>query len=286
MKLNSFSGREAMNHTALPGRSYGNVLKKRELRDLTLSESAYSPGMKIAKHSHEHSYFCILLQGTYTERYGKKTRECKPSTVVFHPPYEIHENHFLTKGGRLFRCEIKHPWLERFRGYTTALSDPADFSGGPLAWFAIRLYEEFREMDSVSALAIEGLALEIVAELSRKQGRQQVSESKPPRWLKQATELLQAQFAESLVFSSIAHTLGVHPVHFARVFRQFHGCTAGEYVRRLRIEAASRKITAGKLPLVDIAMSCGFSDQSHFSKSFKRSTGLTPAQYRASFRSC
>ncbi|MDQ3684783.1 MAG: AraC family transcriptional regulator [Acidobacteriota bacterium] len=138
-------------------------------------------------------------------------------------------------------------------------------------------------MDNVSSLVIEGLAIEIMAEASR--FTLSNVERRPPCWLEQAKDLLHAQFAENLVFMDIAESFGVHPVHFAHIFRKFYGCTMGEYVRRLRVDSASRLLTSTDSSLADVAVTSGFSDQSHFSKTFKHATGMTPAQYRAVFRS-
>ncbi len=272
-----------MNQSLPSGHIYGQIINRADIAGFTLSESAYLPDTHIARHVHEQSYFCILLEGSYRENYGKKTRECRPSTVVFHPPREVHSTHFGDNGGRLFRFEIKPQWLERIGEYSMALSGPADFYGGSLAWLNSRLYKEFREIDDVSPLAIEGLILEIVAEMARRTANH--AELDAPRWLKTAGELLRDQCGETLVFSSIAESVGVHPVHLARVFRRFHGCTLGEYVRRVRIDAATHKLIASDAPLVEVAITCGFSDQSHFSKTFKHATGMTPARYRAIFRS-
>jgi AraC family transcriptional regulator len=54
-------------------------------------------------------------------------------------------------------------------------------------------------------------------------------------------------------------------------------------LRKRRIEKASHSLQNSNQSLVEIALSSGFSDQSQFTKSFKRMTGLTPAQYRNLF---
>jgi AraC family transcriptional regulator len=273
-----------MNRKMSPGQFNGQILKRREVAAFTLSESTYLPDTRLPEHSHPRSYICILLQGTYTERYGHRTRECRPSTVVFHPPGEVHENHFLNEGGRLFRSELDHDCLKRIRECSGALSDPVEHTGGSSAWLATRLYKEFRCADRMTPLVVEGLILEIAAELSRLPERSKARQ--PPRWLGRGLEMIRDRLDEDLELRTIAASVGVHPVHFARVFRKFHGCTAGEYIRSLRVEVASRRLAASEASLAEIAIGTGFADQSHFSKSFKQATGWTPGQFRAAFRPC
>lgn len=136
-------------------------------------------------------------------------------------------------------------------------------------------------MDSASSLIIEGLTLEIMAGAARYSAKQ--GEQKIPYWLKQARDLIHARFNENLTLDRIASEVGVHPVHMATVFRQKYQSTVGEYIRRLRIEYACLELAQGKTPLGTIALDAGFANQAHFSKTFKRLTGFTPASYRNSF---
>ena len=146
----------------------------------------------------------------------------------------------------------------------------------------MKLYREYRRMDQLSPLIIEGLALEIIAEVTRREFR---LERRPPRWLLQARDLLQAEFSRNLTLNSLAKSVGIHPVHLATTFRQHYRQTVGEYVRQLRIEYACGELSASDAPLVDIALAAGFFDQGHFSKTFKRFTGISPARFRETMRS-
>jgi len=139
------------------------------------------------------------------------------------------------------------------------------------------MYREALRSDSASSLAIEGLALEILAELSPSQ---KLCERKPPRWLNHARELLQARLAENMTHDEVAETVHIHPVYLATQFRRHFRCTIGEYVRRLRIDFAARAIATSDRSLCDIGLAAGFSDQSHFSKVFKAQTGMTPGCFR------
>lgn len=259
---------------------YGNVTEINKIAGLTLTETTYVSRLKLARHSHEFAYFCFVLDGNFTENYERRTRSCKPASLIFHPPDESHSDDFHTEA-RCFNVQMDNFWLDRVRQFSKITDCSAEFQGGVTSRLAMKIYRKFRVFDNLSALAIEGLALELIAEASRHSAK----ENKIPRWLKTAQEMLRERFSERLNITHIAETVGVHPAHLAREFRRFHRCTIGDYLRQLRIEFACRTISNSNAPLSEVALSAGFFDQSHFARIFKQQTGLTPGQYRKNFRS-
>jgi len=203
-------------------------------------------------------------------------------TLIGLAPDEVHEDSFHNRGTRVFIIEIGQSWVERVLDHSTLFDESVDFRGGLAPWLALRLYNEFQQEDQLSSLSIEGLTLELIAETARHYRRP--PERRPSRWLIQAKELLNERFSETLALEKIAKAVEIHPVHLARGFHQFYGCTIGEYVRRRRIEFASREILMFDVPLSQIALRAGFYDQSHFSRVFKRVMGLTPTKFRAACR--
>jgi AraC-like DNA-binding protein len=165
---------------------------------------------------------------------------------------------------------------------TPLLASRSSVEGGAPAWLAGRLYQEFREPDALSPLVVEGTVLEILGHAARRAAS--AGRRPPPRWLRQVTDLLHARFRENLPLDELARTAAVHPAHLARVFRRHLRCSAGEYVRQLRVEHACRALSRTDTPLAEVALNVGFSDQSHFSTVFKRHTGFTPAAFRRLFR--
>jgi AraC family transcriptional regulator len=101
-----------------------------------------------------------------------------------------------------------------------------------------------------------------------------------PPWFGRVKELLHEGFHEPLRMGDLAREAGVHPVHLARVFRKFENRTPGEYQQRLQVRAACELLQDAEWPLAVIAAECGFADQSHFTRLFRRMTGTTPAQFR------
>jgi AraC family transcriptional regulator len=265
-----------------PGCSNGKVLKSFDTAGFIMTEIAYSAGGGLAEHYHENAHFCFVLQGSYMESDAKQEMQCKPLTLTFRPPGELHKDKFHNREVRVFTIEIPPRWIERLQQDSIYLGRSINFQGGLITQLSDRLVKEVHRMDTAASLIIEGLTLEIMAETARRSAHN--VERAIPCWLKRAKDLLHARFAEHLTLEEIASAVGVHPVHLASVFRQKYHCTVGEYIRGLRIEYACLEIEKGEMPLAIIALEAGFANQGHFSGTFKRLTGFTPTAYRNSFR--
>src|SRR5882724_857265 len=271
-----------MNTKLSQGHFFGRVLDSHKISDFLLNETVYYASANIPRHSHVNGYFCFVRQGSYTESYGAKTRACGPMTFAFHPPGEMHSEKFDNIEARSFNIEFTAAWLGQMREQSVNLDGPLHFQGGPLTTLACKLYREFRTMDSLSPLAIQGLILEIIAETSRRQ--HSTRNTKAPVWLVNVREILQEHFAEGMELSDIAALVDVHPVHMATTFRQYYRCTIGDYVRELRLEHACRELAYSNSSLAEIAIAAGFTDQSHFSRTIKNALGVTPSEYRTQSR--
>jgi AraC family transcriptional regulator len=258
-------------------RFHGTTLKSRLVDGFALKEIRHPAGVFIPKHSHPNAHVGFILGGGFTETFTRKTLECRPLTVSYIAPDLPHTDDFR-HGVHCLVFEISRARLAQMRE-VAELREPIFSTGGRAAWLTLKMYREALRSDSASSLAIEGFALEILAELSLTAAAP--PERKPPRWLNHARDLLHAQLAENITHDEVAEIVRVHPVYLATVFRRHFRCTIGEYVRRLRIEFAAREIASSDRSLCEIGLAAGFSDQSHFSKVFKNQTGMTPGFFRA-----
>uniref|UniRef100_A0AAU6WQ45 Helix-turn-helix transcriptional regulator n=1 Tax=Chryseobacterium endophyticum TaxID=1854762 RepID=A0AAU6WQ45_9FLAO len=73
--------------------------------------------------------------------------------------------------------------------------------------------------------------------------------------------------------------MNIHPMHLSRDFQKYFQCNLGEYIRKLKVEK-SLKILNDFESLAEVALECGFSDQSHFILCFKENVGITPLKYK------
>jgi len=266
-----------MSRNLKPGEFYGKILRKQQGSGVILSELKHQGARKLPRHSHELAYFCLLLNGNYWEQFGPKRVSYKPLSVMFHPPGTTHIDEIGPSGGRFFSVEVKTEWMDRLRECLGARDLDSSLHEGDLAWLAMRLYREHKEMDACSTLTIEGLVLEMLAMVGR---MKKVNEQHEPPWFSRAMDLLHDEFRNNLKVQDIANEICVHPFHLSRVFRAVHRQTIGEYVQKLRVSYACKQLLKKDTDLATIALSAGFSDQSHFTRVFKNITGITPGVFR------
>jgi len=98
--------------------------------------------------------------------------------------------------------------------------------------------------------------------------------------LRKAERFIWENYSRKLSLNEIADASGLSAPYFSTVFKEEMGENLSNYLNRLRVEKAAALLVASDLPISDIAITCGFEDQSWFSKIFKNNTGLTPGKYR------
>ena len=199
--------------------------------------------------------------------------------MIFKPAGEPHADVFGGAGARCLLMEILPGRLETSEPFSELMTRPGLVRSARLAALGQRVDGELTAWDASSVLALEGLILEVVADAAR--ALREETRAQEPLWLRQARELIHDRLHEPLTLSAIARATAIHPSHLARTFRKHHGRPIGEYVRALRIERAARERAETDTPISEIGLRFGFFDQSHFSRVFKRHTGLTPAAFRA-----
>ena len=131
----------------------------------------------------------------------------------------------------------------------------------------------------------ESLAVALVAHLLRKYVAH-VPESHnhsaglPAYKLRRVVEFINDNLTEDLTLAEIACVAGMNPHYFSRAFRQSTGIPPHRYVINCRVEKAKRLLADAELSLVEVGLTVGFQNQSHFTTLFHKLTGVTPKAYR------
>jgi len=102
--------------------------------------------------------------------------------------------------------------------------------------------------------------------------------------LRRTREHIERQLAHKISLPELAGIAGLSAGHFSRAFKQSVGMSPHRYLLQRRIAAAADQIRDTDRPLAEVALSVGFSDQSHFTRVFARESGETPSAFRRRYR--
>ena len=146
------------------------------------------------------------------------------------------------------------------------------------------LERAFDDVSPATSLEMEGRALLLVDSLLKLHEKSE-RDLRPaaglsPRQLGRVCDFLTEHFSEDIGLEDLAKLTGLTSKHVARAFRQSTGMPPHQYLIGQRIEAAKRRLVKTRESLADIAVECGFADQSHFTATFRRAVGYPPGTWR------
>lgn len=248
-----------------------------------VSDMRFPAGARLASHVHERASLAVMLEGSFDLGITGRSLSCEPGSAVVEPAVERHSNSLGTVGARVVAVQPDPAVLARLGPCGELFDAVRHASRSPVLGMAWRIARELECRDPVTPLAVEALVLETLA-LALRHDRLERRAGLAPRWLLEARDWLHDQCLDPPDVATLARVAGVHPDYLARAFRVWFGVPMGEYVRGLRLDWAAARLAGSATPIVEIALDAGFADQSHFTRVFRRHTGLTPATYRSVVR--
>jgi len=255
----------------------GNVINKLKVDGVIAGARTFREGdgdRAAAMHYHESAHVSFVLEGGVLDK--RKTWEIERlsgEAMFFHAgePHRTIIGAFPTKNINL---AIEHNFLHENLATEAAIESAVDTN--PNAKFImLKIYKELVSEDVFSDCSIKMLLLELL-HTNSKTG----SENSSPGWIKTVAELTRDKWNESLSLKDLSEAAGIHPITISKHFSKYFSCTFGEYMRRLKIEKSLQFLKASSFSLTEIAAECGFSDQSHFIRTFKQLTGILPNKYK------
>jgi AraC family transcriptional regulator len=231
---------------------------------------------EVATHRHDDAHFVLVLSGVYISSARHAPAQACAPTLVFNPAGTTHRDRFLDGKGSFLTVSLDPAVLlgadelQAAQQQARVLTAPASVAA------AFRIAREIG--GGADGAVLEAGAWDVLASLH---GAATAPARALPAWAHQAYDAVMDMAADShLRIADLAATLGVHPVHLARVFRQAWGYSPGDLLRWRRLEQASGLLRRPGLAMADVAATAGFADQSHMNRAFQSQYGMTPASYR------
>ncbi|HIP30679.1 MAG TPA: AraC family transcriptional regulator [Sulfurospirillum arcachonense] len=232
-----------------------------------------------APHFHDEYSIALITSGTHNFTCNKNDFAARPGDIRLINPHDIHVCKSKTWGYITFTPDSN--FVEAFSEscqkelHNITFVNPV-IHNHKLAKLFMDLNSATKEwQDELMAENIlEELVVNLISSYSNNESKtKNISYSR--KKLLQSVEYIKSNFDESLKLEDLAHISGLSKYHFLRKFKEEFNMTPHSYLLQIRIQNAKNMLIQNR-SLCDIAFSCGFSDQSHFTRVFNKIYGMTP----------
>jgi AraC family transcriptional regulator len=159
------------------------------------------------------------------------------------------------------------------------------FDDSVIRSLSMALYPAFENPEQTSRMFVDHMTMAVATHMAHTYGGmrtavRQASGGLAPWQVSRAQEMISAGLDGNIALATIAKECGLSVSHFSRAFRQSTGVPPHAWLLQRRIDASKAMLADRKLALAEVALQCGFADQSHFTRIFSRSVGVSPGLWR------
>ncbi|MGH1540353.1 MAG: AraC family ligand binding domain-containing protein [Arenicella sp.] len=242
---------------------------------------------------HVHEGFCIGVIETGAQRFycSGENHLAAQDSIIFVNSDQVHDGHKATDYGWSYRA--MYPMPEMLAEISCELKSTHGGTHDRIPWFAdavvkdtmmsARLKQLFSLLEnSDNQLERESLYLNTIIELICRHGRQHntlLDLGKEPTAVQRVRDYIDAHFEQNISIQTLANLVQLSPFYLTRLFHKTVGSPPHAYQIQRRLFKAKRLIVLG-VKLSDVAADCGFSDQSHLSRHFKKSFVVAPGAFQ------
>lgn len=270
-----------------------HYLHLKELGGLGLLNAHYYQ-KQFSKHVHEEYCIGVIEEGAQSFYRGGRLHVAPKGDIILVNADELHTGSSAVHSGWRYRAIYPTPEMlidisQGFfseKGYAPWFDQAVVHDEG-LAHQLCLLFDLLEQKDNL--LLKETMYLSTLACLMTRHGRGQrqayeyeLSDAKSN--ILRIKDFISSHSQQNLSLNELAALAGLSPWHFLRQFKKIVGLPPHAWLLQARLFEAQKRLKAGE-KIINVAMQCGFSDQSHFNRHFKRTIGVTPSQYVANIHS-
>jgi len=257
--------------------------------DVALQVEAYwftGVMQRFPNHFHEHYVIGFIEKGSRYLYCGNLEYTVEPGDLLLLNPRDSHACVQADNSSLDYRCiNIQPAVLQKVAFEITGRDEPPRFS--PNVIYKSELVAPLRELHQIllreqADFQKEELFLFLLEQLLEEHTGEYDAQGRQSEQVRAIAEYLAGHYDKPVTLEELGALTGLSKYTLLRRFTREKGISPYSYLCTLRIDQAKRLLHQGEPPM-EVALSCGFSDQSHFSNVFKKLIGITPGQYRRIF---
>jgi AraC-like DNA-binding protein len=232
------------------------------------------------RHTHDEFGIGLVDSGGHASWSGRGQVEAGPGMFITTNPGEVHDGRALGRRARSWRILYLEPRALRDLFSDVSGTDASfEFAAPVFADPELRSCFE-RAFSAADGLACESALLQLVADLRAHSTAPVRALARGIPDVRRARERLEADPAIPVTLHELARECSLSRFQLLRAFARTYGLPPHAYLMQRRL-ARARRLLRARMPLAEVAVDCGFSDQSHLSRCFVRQFGVTPGRYAA-----
>ncbi len=244
-------------------------------------------------HFHEDIEITEVISGELTVVQDGHKLLLRQGDICIIMPEEIHSYLSLTPN-KIHVMKIHYQHSEEQLDLSRLRLSRSISNSDPLGKRICLITKEIRSEDDTRRIgygyAVNRLCATILQELLRsdlcqpRETREQKKHAVSLTVLETVNDYIRAHYTEPISLETIALACGLSPYYFAHLFKESTGTTFFHYLTVYRCDKATTLLTSERRSMIDVALTCGFSDVRAFNRAFKRIYGQTPSEYRRQIR--
>jgi AraC family transcriptional regulator len=254
----------------------GKSQLRRSVGGCTVALTSYAGNTLFEEwHSHQNASISFLLNGTHEEDLFNKKHKRIPGDIKFIPAGEMHRCSNYAPDARKINLDLSGTLLKEMDTSADDIMNLLQYSA-QVKFTLLKFYHELQDPANYITASVQLTLYELLHP-----AKTQASNKKQlPQWAVLLQQILQEEWNQPFELNDLAKRVGVHPVTISRYFPLYFSSTLSNYIRCIKVDKALAMIKITSLNLTEIAYSCGFADQAHFTRTFKEVTGYLPKDFR------
>lgn len=238
---------------------------------------SYRPRQAEDTHTHDHHQIVLPLAGGMPLHVGDRADTVRDGRGVFLAPQVPHRFRVEGQGNRFLVVDFASHAAGLPQRLLPRLAAGTFFSLGQPAQHLVRY---LAEIGGTADAATAHHALSLLLLEAQPAGGEAPAAVPASARVAAAVACIDARLDQPLSVAEVAQAAGLSPSHLQAEFRRLLGCGVAEYLRRPRLDRAAALLAGSDMPIVEVALACGYADQTALTRALRKERGVTPAALR------